>query len=134
MSTSLNATDEDNLVALLATREVPFQSPSSAFSQAAQTLVGLYPDNPSAGSPFDTGDNTFGLNPEFKRMSAVVGDFEYQALRRAWSVAASGAGLRNYAYLFAVPDARNGGQLWLGGETIQQLLSLYNLSSDFELQ
>ncbi|KAK1220999.1 hypothetical protein PQX77_016212 [Marasmius sp. AFHP31] len=34
-------------------------------------LLQLYPDDPSVGSPFDTGDETFGLNQEFKRYAAI---------------------------------------------------------------
>jgi hypothetical protein len=35
----------------------------------------LYPDEPSLGSPFDTGNNTFGLPRIFKRMAAWYGTY-----------------------------------------------------------
>jgi hypothetical protein len=33
--------------------------------------VSLYPDDPSAGSPFNTGNKTFGLGPGYKRGFAI---------------------------------------------------------------
>lgn len=120
VSTGLNATTDTDLVNLLSVRDVPFAGgdPPPNFSQAAQELLQLYPDNPAAGSPFGSGNNTFGFNPEYKRLAAVVGDFEYHALRRAWCQNASSAGVRSYAYLFAVPDAQNTGQPWFGSECL----------------
>jgi hypothetical protein len=34
-------------------------------------VVSLYPDNPSAGSPYGTGNETFGTGPGFKRGAAI---------------------------------------------------------------
>lgn len=34
-------------------------------------ILELYPDNPALGSPFGTGNNTFGLNSQYKRLSAI---------------------------------------------------------------
>jgi triacylglycerol lipase len=48
-----------------------------------QALVATYPDDPSAGSPF----NTFLFNewyPEFKRMAAILGDLTFTLTRRAF--------------------------------------------------
>ncbi|KAI0699606.1 carotenoid ester lipase precursor [Cerioporus squamosus] len=46
-----------------------------------RTLLQLYPSDPAAGSPFDTGDaNAF--TPQFKRLAAVIGDWLFQAPRR----------------------------------------------------
>jgi hypothetical protein len=39
--------------------------------EAVDRLLELYPDIPSLGSPFSTGDDTFGLNSEFKRLAAI---------------------------------------------------------------
>jgi carboxylesterase type B len=51
-----------------------------------QTLVNAtaaaYPDVPWMGSPFDTGNETFGLSPRFKQVSAVTGDLLFQSRRR----------------------------------------------------
>jgi hypothetical protein len=34
-------------------------------------VVSVYPDDVSAGSPFGTGDETFGASPGFKRAAAI---------------------------------------------------------------
>jgi len=44
-----------------------------------ERLMELYPDDPSLGSPFGTGDETFGLSPGFKRMSAIC-EFSFTML------------------------------------------------------
>ncbi|KAI0349899.1 carotenoid ester lipase precursor [Trametes cingulata] len=44
-------------------------------------LFTLYPDDPAAGSPFDTGDANE-LYPQFKRIAAFQGDVAFQATRR----------------------------------------------------
>lgn len=46
-----------------------------------ETLVDSYPDNPSAGSPFNTGilNNIY---PQFKRLAAILGDFIFTLTRR----------------------------------------------------
>ena len=50
-------------------------SPSSRgddlLQQSLSELLRLYPDDPSAGSPFNRGNETFGLNKEFKRYAAI---------------------------------------------------------------
>ena len=44
-------------------------------------LLDLYPSDPAAGSPFDTGDaNAF--SPQYKRMAALTGDWFFNAPRR----------------------------------------------------
>ncbi|KAI0269120.1 extracellular triacylglycerol lipase precursor [Gloeopeniophorella convolvens] len=67
-------------------------------------LMSLYPDDPSAGSPFGTGDETFGTGPEFKRGAAMIGDMHFQAQRRFWSQTTSAFGTSSYAYLFTDPQ------------------------------
>ncbi|VDC07067.1 unnamed protein product [Peniophora sp. CBMAI 1063] len=44
-------------------------------------LLAAYPDDPALGSPFDTGLNNT-ITPEFKRISAIMGDVVFQAPRR----------------------------------------------------
>ncbi|KAH9062838.1 esterase 1 [Lactarius vividus] len=67
-------------------------------------LLSLYPDNPSAGSPFGTGNQTFGTGPGFKRGSAIIGDIYFQSLRRFWSQTTSALGTPSYAYIFTDPQ------------------------------
>ncbi|KIJ40555.1 hypothetical protein M422DRAFT_230113 [Sphaerobolus stellatus SS14] len=51
-------------------------------------LAVFYPSNPTVGSPFNTGDLN-ALTPQFKRIAAFQGDFEFQAPRRFFLQAAS---------------------------------------------
>ncbi|KAH8688764.1 putative extracellular lipase [Talaromyces proteolyticus] len=53
----------------------------NATSEIVSGLVGLYPDNPSAGAPYNTGiwNNWY---PEFKRMAAIIGDILFIHQRR----------------------------------------------------
>ncbi|OCH92512.1 carotenoid ester lipase precursor [Obba rivulosa] len=53
-------------------------APTSALDQ----VLSLYPDDPAAGSPFGTGDENE-ITPEFKRISAILGDLDFQGPRRS---------------------------------------------------
>ena len=44
-------------------------------------LFALYPQDPTQGSPFDTGMAN-AITPQFKRIAAFEGDFTFQAPRR----------------------------------------------------
>ncbi|KAJ7844157.1 extracellular triacylglycerol lipase precursor [Mycena leptocephala] len=72
---------------------------------AVQKLVGLYPDVPAFGSPFNTGNQTFGLSTEWKRLSAIMGDLWFHSQRRAWMRAANKFGVKTFGYLFTDPGA-----------------------------
>ena len=76
------------------------ETPSSELVSVADELLDLYPDDPALGSPFETGNNTFGLSSQFKRASAVFGDVIFQSQRRAWIRAASKQNLKVFGYLF----------------------------------
>ncbi|KAJ7448264.1 esterase 1 [Mycena galericulata] len=67
---------------------------------AVDTLLKLYPDIPALGSPYNTGNNTFGLGPEYKRTAAIFGDLDFQSQRRIWTETAANAGVPTYSYLF----------------------------------
>ncbi|THH21400.1 hypothetical protein EW146_g169 [Bondarzewia mesenterica] len=53
----------------------------NATDQQIDRLLELYPSDPAAGSPFDTGDAN-AVTPQFKRLAAVQGDLVFQAPRR----------------------------------------------------
>ncbi|ORY68077.1 Alpha/Beta hydrolase protein [Leucosporidium creatinivorum] len=42
----------------------------------------FYPSSPSTGSPYHTGNETFGLSPSYKRQASLLGDIFFQAPRR----------------------------------------------------
>ncbi|KAJ7052646.1 extracellular triacylglycerol lipase precursor [Mycena amicta] len=78
--------------------------PSVELQNAVEELLELYPDDPALGSPFNTGNQTFGLSSTFKRASAILTDLQFVALRRQFMAAASSAGVSAYGYLFTQPQ------------------------------
>ena len=93
---------------------------ASNILQDIETLFGVYSEDPALGSPFGTGNETFGLDPLYKLTSAVFGDMTFQASRRMWIQAAAGAGVPTYGYLFADPPS-DGTAPRLGGTCICRL-------------
>ncbi|KAK6977526.1 carboxylic ester hydrolase [Favolaschia claudopus] len=81
----------------------PSDSPD-VLEESVKKLLELYPDEPALGSPFNTGNETFGLSSQFKRASALVGDTDFQAQRRFWMDTAANAGVLTYGYLFTQPQ------------------------------
>lgn len=74
---------------------------------AADKLIQLYPNVPALGSPYNTGNQTFGLSSVFKQTAAIGGDISFQSQRRYWSQQASKYGVKTYAYLFTQPQPTN---------------------------
>jgi len=54
---------------------------SRAKDSDVDLLLEYYPDDPRAGSPFDTGDENI-FSPQFKRIAALQGDFVFHGPRR----------------------------------------------------
>ncbi|KAF8890726.1 triacylglycerol lipase 3 [Infundibulicybe gibba] len=52
----------------------PSARSQGALTAAVNEILALYPNDPSIGSPFGTGTNTFGLNPQYKRAAAINPD------------------------------------------------------------
>ncbi|SJL04003.1 uncharacterized protein ARMOST_07360 [Armillaria ostoyae] len=76
-------------------------SPPAVPTEVMDELMNLYPDDPAEGSPYNTGNETFGLSPGFKRISAILGDLAFASQRRLWSQTTADAGVKSYAYRFA---------------------------------
>ncbi|RPD58743.1 alpha beta-hydrolase [Lentinus tigrinus ALCF2SS1-7] len=73
---SLNVTTDDEVASYVS--ELWFPGSSTA---DVSRLLQLYPSDPAAGSPFDTGDaNAF--SPQYKRIAALTGDWFFNAPRR----------------------------------------------------
>ncbi|KAJ7878004.1 extracellular triacylglycerol lipase precursor [Mycena olivaceomarginata] len=104
---TVNSTEE--LYELALSLFSPSSSPTT-LQDSIQTLLQLYPDIPALGSPFDTGNETFGLNSQFKRAAAIVGDSDFQSQRRFWMDTAANAGptfpsaLGELAYVYGKPS------------------------------
>lgn len=86
-----------------------------------ERILQLYPDIPALGSPFNTGNNTFGLNSEYKRYNAICKEHRYrgfileitifpggdaliQAPRRSFAQKAT-SDVKLFVYHFTDPDA-----------------------------
>ncbi|KAL1661814.1 Alpha/Beta hydrolase protein [Schizophyllum commune] len=68
-------------------------------------ILALYPDDPALGSPYNTGNETFGLSSTYKRVSAILGDDMFHSQRRLFQQTSSKAGVPTYGYLFADPPS-----------------------------
>jgi len=71
-----NITTDADFQAFIKSDEFPGASDTDI-----QALAALYPADPAAGSPFDTGENN-AITPQFKRLSALQGDYAFQSVRR----------------------------------------------------
>ncbi|ESK83760.1 extracellular triacylglycerol lipase precursor [Moniliophthora roreri MCA 2997] len=78
-------------------------SGNAELQAAADQVLQLYPDVPALGSPFNTGNETFGLSSQYKRFAAITGDLLFHSVRRLWTKAAVQAGVKGYGYLFTGP-------------------------------
>ncbi|KAI0746063.1 esterase 1 [Earliella scabrosa] len=98
---------EAQIRAFLIGATLPFQQgpPPEDFTAALDTLLEVYPEDPTIGSPYGTGAETFGLSPQYKRLASIIGDAQFQALRRSWVQEAAKAGVPVHAFLFADPAA-----------------------------
>ncbi|EEB91474.1 hypothetical protein MPER_10156, partial [Moniliophthora perniciosa FA553] len=76
---------------------------SQELASAAERLTELYPDIPALGSPFNTGNETFGLPSGYKRFAALGGDIAFESPRRFWQQTMANAGIKTFGYLFTHP-------------------------------
>ncbi|KAJ7576719.1 extracellular triacylglycerol lipase precursor [Mycena floridula] len=99
-----NYTSEVITASLLSNFSPPIAGvkPSTLTASIAKVLE-LYPDDPALGSPFNTGNQTFGLSQGFKRIAAIQGDIQFQSQRRLWIQTAANAGVKTFGYLFTEP-------------------------------
>ncbi|TVY16163.1 putative secreted lipase [Lachnellula arida] len=72
----LNTTTDDEFKDYFQTTWWP-----NATDAQVEKLMELYPQDPTAGSPFGTGDLN-NLFPQYKRLAALIGDYSFQAQRR----------------------------------------------------
>ncbi|KAJ7151204.1 Alpha/Beta hydrolase protein [Mycena filopes] len=79
--------------------------PSKALESAVDRLLELYPNIPALGSPYNTGNEMFGFNSQFKRLASIMGDLMVTSQRREWINTASEVGVKTFGYLFTDPGA-----------------------------
>ncbi|KAK0454485.1 extracellular triacylglycerol lipase precursor [Armillaria borealis] len=75
-------------------------SPPAIPNRVLDRFLQLYPDNPILGSPYGTGNQTFGLPSGYKRLASMYGDLMFDSPRRYWTQTAVRAGVKAYGYQF----------------------------------
>ena len=68
-----------------------------------QGLVNLYPDDPSAGAPYNTGP-LYNIYPEYKRLASILGDITFTLTRRVYLNSVSSQ-VPSWSYLASYLDA-----------------------------
>ncbi|SJK98002.1 uncharacterized protein ARMOST_01258 [Armillaria ostoyae] len=75
-------------------------SPPAIPNRVLFRFLQLYPDDPILGSPYGTGNQTFGLPSGYKRLASMYGDLMFDSPRRYWTQTAVRAGVKAYGYQF----------------------------------
>ncbi|KAK1219396.1 hypothetical protein PQX77_017921 [Marasmius sp. AFHP31] len=107
MDANMDYGDQNLRLSILKNLSPPDVS-AQTLNDATDRILELYPDIPALGSPFNTGNETFGLPQGYKRWAAINGDVSFQSQRRLWQQTASNAGVKTYGYLFTQPQPGNG--------------------------
>ncbi|KAF5334207.1 hypothetical protein D9758_017975 [Tetrapyrgos nigripes] len=109
---SVNSTQAISDMILGSPPSPPNASPSQRKAQLQELqyildeTLALYPNISSLGSPFNTGNETFGLDPEYKRTAAAATDMGFHAERRFHiNHQLIPAGISTFSYVFTDPDA-----------------------------
>ncbi|KAF9559014.1 esterase 1 [Agrocybe pediades] len=102
--TPQNVADAGPILGFLNSSTSPSLVSQKEHLRVIEKILELYPNDPALGSPFGTGNETFGLNSQFKRFSAISGDWVLQAPRRTLVRATSAAGVKVFSYLFTDRD------------------------------
>ncbi|CCO27147.1 extracellular triacylglycerol lipase precursor [Rhizoctonia solani AG-1 IB] len=97
-TTNPNTTQE--LVTFLTT-QLPGLTFGTMNTTIVEQLLNYYPTDPGAGSPYNTGNNTFGKATQYKRAASVIGDLIFEASRRDFLQAATKLGFPSWSYQFA---------------------------------
>ena len=78
----------------------PSEIPPSMHMAITDKLLELYPNDAVDGSPFNTGNQTFGLSSQYKRAAAYIGDLAFQSQRRSFMEKSVKLGVRGFGYMF----------------------------------
>ncbi|KAL5634742.1 hypothetical protein ACGC1H_002695 [Rhizoctonia solani] len=68
-------------------------------------MCDLYPNVSTAGSPYNTGNETFGRSDDYKWAASIVGDYLFTAPRRQFIQEAASRGQKVWSYMFSQPTA-----------------------------
>ncbi|KAF8961997.1 esterase 1 [Flammula alnicola] len=103
--TPQDTNSEEDISEFLTTGFTPSLVSPAAQAATIERILQLYPDEPALGSPFGTGNNTFGLSSEYKRFAAIWGDVLIQSPRRSFTQNMSATSVQVFPYYFTDPDA-----------------------------
>ncbi|CCM05063.1 uncharacterized protein FIBRA_07269 [Fibroporia radiculosa] len=95
--TSVNVTTDAEFLTYIQTFFV-----SGATDEQLQAIAEAYPQDPADGSPFGTGNN-YTLSPQYKRIAAFQGDWEFQAPRR-FTLGIASKSQNTWAYRYSRGD------------------------------
>ncbi|CAE6415432.1 unnamed protein product [Rhizoctonia solani] len=68
-------------------------------------MCALYPKVLAEGSPYNTGNETFGRGDSYKWAASIVGDYLFTAPRRQFIRAVASRGQKVWSYMFSQPTA-----------------------------
>ncbi|TYJ55470.1 hypothetical protein B9479_003860 [Cryptococcus floricola] len=86
--------------------------PTGLSNETFAEILRYYPNDTTLGSPFDTGNETFGLDPSYKQFAAILGDAQFQAQRRYFLRQANQNGnAKTWTYQFEQPTPGSPGYL-----------------------
>ncbi|KAK1219397.1 hypothetical protein PQX77_017922 [Marasmius sp. AFHP31] len=111
---------DKNLRSVLLKELSPPDVTRETLNHAIDRLLELYPDIPALGSPYNTGNETFGLPRGYKRWTSIHGDAAFDSQRRLWQQTAANSGVKTYGYLFTQPQPDSGP---LGGKALSVSIS-----------
>ncbi|TFK81441.1 hypothetical protein K466DRAFT_455960, partial [Polyporus arcularius HHB13444] len=56
---------DDQVIEFITALDHPFADPPARLQKEIESLMELYPDKPALGSPFGTGNETFGFSSQY---------------------------------------------------------------------
>ena len=91
----------DDIAIWLHANYTPSPLGPDALAAGVGKVMSLYPDDPSAGSPFGTGNQTFGTGPGYKQASAISSF----SSSRSFGIKFCTDGLLSVSWGYALPSA-----------------------------
>ncbi|KAG8780522.1 hypothetical protein FRC12_022898 [Ceratobasidium sp. 428] len=70
---------------------------------AIRELLKFYPTDPAAGSPYGTGNETFGQGAQYKRAASIIGDLTFGSSSRDHHATANKFGVKSWSYVMCEP-------------------------------
>lgn len=101
-----------------------------AVEEILEPIWGFYPPGLQDGSPYGSGNETFGLAPSYKRQAAMLGDILFQAPRRQFlRETPKDFGEPSWNFIFTEP--KQGADPRFGGAWLSQPAALQRLFREY---